>query len=391
MSWKETNVFEERNKFITGYYCYGFSMSELCKAFGVSRRTGYKVVQRYEEEGIEGLYDKSSAPRHHPNETDAKVVRQLLDAKHSHPTWGPRKLVCWLKQKHPNTKFPAVSTAGDILKRHDLVKPKKRRKKYKTEGTVISEAKEPNDVWCGDFKGWFKVKDGKKCEPLTITDARSRYLVACQGLRNTKTDSVKNQFAMAFKEHGLPKAILTDNGPPFSSQGIAGLSVLSIWWLKLGIVPERIDPGHPEQNSSHERMHRTLKQDTAIPPKQNLRQQQLAFDAFKDEYNNERPHEALDDRVPGDFYTSSNRKYPRRIKEFEYPKHFEIRKVRENGCFKWRGGSLFLSSALRTENIGLEQTAEDHWTVHIGPAEIAIVSESNMQVLPYKAILVKPK
>ncbi len=309
MSWKETNVFEQRNNFITGYYCYGYSMTELCKAFGVSRRTGYKFIRRYEEEGIEGLYDKSSAPRIHPNSTEPQIVRLLLNAKISHPHWGPRKLVRWLSEKHYGIRFPAVSTAGDILKRHGMVKSKKRRRRHRAQGTPFSDATKPNDVWCADFKGWFKVRDGKKCEPLTITDARSRYLITCQGLRNTKTETVKKRFAMAFKEYGLPKALRTDNGPPFSSRGLAGLSRLSVWWLKLGIIPERIEPGHPEQNGRHERMHLTLKKETAIPPRENLRKQQASFDLFKEEYNTERPHEALNDQSPCSVFKPSNRPY----------------------------------------------------------------------------------
>ncbi len=389
MPWKETNVFDERNNFITGYYCYGWTMTELCKAFGVSRTAGYKLLNRYKEEGIDGLYDRNSAPHHHPNATDESIIALLVEAKQEHYHWGPKKLVHWLEKRHPEIRFPAISTAGDILKKKGMVKPRRFRKRYAPVTQPFSAAKSPNDVWCADFKGWFKVKNGKKCEPFTLTDACSRYLLMCQTVKNIKTNTIKNQFEIAFREYGLPLAIRTDNGPPFSTQGLAGLSQLSIWWLKLGIVPERIEPGRPEQNGRHERMHLTLKKETAIPPKANMKLQQQAFDKFKDEYNKERPHESLDNQTPKDIYRRSKKPFPKKLKEFEYPKHFEVRKVRESGNFRWRGGTVFLSAALKTEFVGLEQTEEDHWTIHLGPLEIAIVNESHKRVLPYRSMHMK--
>jgi transposase InsO family protein len=391
MAWRETNVFEERNRFITGYHCYGWTMTELCKAFGVSRKTGYKILNRYQQEGICGLYDRSSLPQHRPNATKQHIVDLLIDAKGRHPTWGPNKLVPWLKKHYPGECFPAISTAGDILKRHGLVKPRRLRRRCAPASQPFRSAGEPNDVWCGDFKGWFRVKNGKKCEPFTLTDACTRYLLECQAVSNTQMQTVKRQFEIAFREYGLPQAIRTDNGPPFASVGIAGLSRLSVWWLKLGIIPERIEPGRPEQNGRHERMHLTLKIDTAIPPKASLKKQQEAFDDFKKEYNEERPHEALDNQTPSDRYQPSERRFPRRLNEFEYPKHFETRRVRENGDIKWKGGRLFLSGALQNERVGLEQTEEDHWTVHLGPLEIAIVSESHRRVLPYRGLIIAEK
>jgi len=386
MPWRERSVFDERNSFITEFHCRKWPMALLCRAFGISRKTGYKILARYRSEHLAGLYNRSSAPHHRPNKTDPAIVELLLAEKKKHENWGPRKLLVVLQGRHPELRFPAASTAGEILKKNGMVEERHVRRKCPPTTTPLSQAAAPNDVWCGDFKGWFRVRDGKKCEPLTITDASSRFLLLCRNVKSTKTQSVKSQFETAFREYGLPRVIRTDNGPPFASQGLAGLSALSVWWLRLNILPERIAPGHPEQNGRHERMHLTLKMETVVPPAADLLSQQKAFDHFTYEYNFERPHEALGNRTPGEVYYPSVRLFPRYLKEFSYPRHFEHRRISETGDMKWNNGLIYVSRALAGEIVGLELVGEDQWVIHLGPVEIALLNDSHREIVPYRRI-----
>lgn len=371
MPWKESRVEDERLQFIADWERDECGMSELCRRYGVSRPTGYKWVDRYERFGLDGLKDVARAPHSHPNATPQGVERLVLQGRLKHPTWGPRKLVAWLGPRHPGLRLPAPSTAGEILRRHGLVvgRRRKRRQAPYTEPFVGYEG--ANATWCADFKGWFRTRDGDRVDPLTVSDGYSRYLLTCRAVRRADYACVRPVFERLFRAHGLPVAIRTDNGVPFASVAAGGLSRLSVWWIKLGIVPERIAPGHPEQNGRHERMHRTLKAETARPPRATRRAQQRAFDAFRREYNEERPHEALGQRPPASAYRPSVRPCPSRVPEMEYGAGFEVRRVRSNGQIKWRGATHFLSEVLVGEPVGLRREDERIWKVYFGPVELA--------------------
>jgi len=389
MPWKETNVLEERAKFVISAG-EGWTMAELCRGFGISRKTGYKYLRRYEEGGFGALHDRSRAPHTRPNTTPQKVVELLVTAREAHPNWGPRKLIPFLKKRHPKVSFPAGSTAGDILKRHGLVKPRKRQRTLTPKTQPFIDVMQPNDVWTADYKGWFRTRNGKRCEPLTVMDCCTRRLLTCKGCPSTEHEYAHTHFKSAFKKYGLPLAIRTDNGGPFSFRGIAGLSYLSVWWLKLGIIPERIDPGRPDQNSRHERMHLTLKQETTFPPQETMEEQQKSFDHFKNEYNNQRPHEALGNKTPSSLYHSSPRRYPRRIKGFGYDGHLEVKTVNVKGNIIWKGTHLHLSYTLRDESVGFEQVAENRWKLFLGPMEIGLFDDRTKRILKYtKGILRK--
>lgn len=304
---------EERTRFVLEYERGWWTMTDLCAIFGIARETGYYWLRRYQQGGLEALRDQSRMPERHPNQTPAKIERAVLELRREHMRWGPRKLKRVLEREAPERPWPAASTIGAMLAREGLVVARKKRRRAPPYTAPFAAAEEANRVWCADFKGWFQTQDGERVDPLTISDAYSRYLLRCQSVKTTRSEQVGGVFEAAFRECGLPQAIRTDNGVPFASRAIAGLSRLAVWWMKLGIVPERIAAGHPEQNGRHERMHRTLKQETASPPAANWRAQQRAFDRFRREYNEERPHEALDMQTPAAVYTPSQRAYPPRV------------------------------------------------------------------------------
>jgi transposase InsO family protein len=390
MPWKETHVMEERMKLIVAHLGDGWPMSEVCEALGVSRKTGYKWLERYERAGLPGLADRSRAPRQHPNAMAASVAAVLLAARRAHPRWGPRKLVAWVGQRHSGLVLPAPSTVGDLLKREGLVGARRRRRRRAAVPTELTAAAEPNAVWCGDFKGWFRLGNGQRCDPLTLSDACTRYLLRCSAVERTDTPHVQTVFESAFREYGLPAVIRTDNGPPFASTGLGGLSRLAVWWIKLGIRPERIVPGHPEQNGRHERMHRTLAEAVTRPPRASGPAQQRAFNAFRTQYNHERPHEALAQRPPATCYTPSPRPYPRRLPAIDYPLSWEVRTVRWRGEIKWAGALLYLSEALGGERVGLEALSDRHWRISFGPLPLALLDMVTRRVLPYRALTTAP-
>jgi transposase InsO family protein len=386
MPWKETHVEEERMRFVAA--CLDeesdWTMSELCEAFGVSRKTGYKWLERYEEFGVQGLRDQCRAPKTRPNAMAAAVVKRLLELRRRHRFWGPRKIVAWLEREEPTISWPAVSTAGEILKRHGLVGPRRRRRRAVAQGTGLSQPRQPNDQWSADFKGWFRTQDGKRCDPLTISDGFSRFLLRCRVVERPDEEHVRPVFRSTFREYGVPLVLRTDNGPPFASTAaLGGLTRLSAWWVKLGIAAERIDPGEPQQNGRHERMHETLKQETARPPRANARAQQRAFDDFWYVYNFERPHQALGDTPPAQVYEASPRLYPEREPELEYPGHFEVRRVRTSGEIKWQGKFLYLSQALIGEPVGLEPISERHWRMVFGPVPLGLLDDHTGKFLAY--------
>jgi transposase InsO family protein len=351
---------------------------EHCSRFGVSHETGYDWLSRVGDGQLDvaRLEPLSSAPCCCPHATSVDVCEVLIDARRRHPAWGPRKLRAFLAKKHRSLVLPAPSTIGDILKRAGLVMSRRRRRHAWPSTPPFVEAKAPNDVWTADFKGQFRTRDDQLCYPLTIADALSRYLIRCDAYTHPTEEVAKASFASAFRELGLPTVIHSDNGAPFASTAVGGLSQLSVWWIHLGILPERSRRRTPSDNGRHERMHRTLKAEATDPPAANARQQQRAFDDFRLEFNEERPHEALGNNVPAAFYSPSPRPYPRRLPEVEYPSQYELRRVDASGHFKWRGRQVFLSGVLAHEVIGIVQLDDGMWDVFFGPVLLGSLSDA---------------
>jgi transposase InsO family protein len=372
---------DERFKFLVMYLEHEWGMAWLCRRFGISRKTGYKWVSRFIENGPEGLRDRSRSPLRHRFAVSEGIIEAVVAARRAHPTWGPRKLRAWLKRHYPDTAWPAASTIGEILRRHGLTVPRRRSRKGAPYTEPLRHCDRPNAVWSADFKGWFITGDGRRCDPLTITDNYSRYLLRCQAVKATGHELVQLVFEAAFREYGLPDAIRTDNGPPFATTTVGGLSRLSIWWLRLGIMPERIEPGQPAQNGRHERMHRTLKRDTASPPKRTRRRQQEAFDSFRQEYNCDRPHESIDDDIPANRYYPSRRPYPLVVPEMTYADHVTVRWVHSQGDIRWHNRQIYLSQTLAGEPVGLIPTDNDRWDIYFGPIKLAVLDSANKRLI----------
>lgn len=376
MSWKKTCAIEERFQFIEDWKQKEWNFTELCDRYEVSRKTGYKWLERYQAEGLDGLQEQSRAPLWHPNQVVAEVAEALVGARDMHPSWGPVKLKAFLEREAPEVVWPAASTIGVILAERGLVIPRKRhRRGAGVPASEIVEAPGPNAVWSVDFKGWFRCGCGVRCDPLTISDAFSRFVLRCQALMGEKTALVHPVFQAAFQEYGLPERMRSDNGPPFAAPGLAGLSELAVWWIKLGIHPERIRPGRPSENGRHERMHRVLKQETAQPPAEDLRAQQRGFDRFRQEYNYQRPHAALGLKVPADFYRPSPRPYPSRLAEITYPDSYEVRWVGPCGTMRWANEKIFVSKVLAGEPVGLEAVGEGRWRLWFSFYELGELGE----------------
>jgi len=381
LPWKETKPMEERMKFITMYLADEWSISELCRYFGISRKTGYKWIERYDTVGIDGLKDRSRAPFNHPNAVSPEVEQAIVDLRRRKPKRGPKKLHTLLHSRCPEVRWPSVSTIGEIIKRHGLVVSRRRSRKSPPYEQPFAGCESPNSVWSADFKGWFTTQDGWRCDPLTISDNYSRYLIRCQLVTSLDYNAVRPLFEASFREWGLPDAIRTDNGPPFASTTVGGLSRLSIWWIKLGIMPERIVPGKPQQNGRHERMHRTMKDEAISPPKATWKQQQRAFDRFRHEYNYERPHESLDQKTPAKVHKPSARSYPLLIPEMTYPDSMTIRQVKSQGDISWKGKHIYLSETLAGEPVGLKQAREDLWDIYFGPIRLAQLDTGKKQLI----------
>lgn len=376
---------DERLKFLAQHERGELTMVELCARFGVSRKTGYKLRERHRQLGRECLRDQSRAPHAHPNQTSAEIEAEVLDVRRKHPTWGSKKILTVLEREDCDARWPARSTIDEILKRAGVVEDRgSRRRRFPSVGPKVV-ANAPNDVWSADYKGWFRLGDGTRCDPLTINDVFSRYSLICAALASPKLADVKALFEASFRAHGLPKAVMTDNGPPFGSRGIGGLSRLAVWLLRLGVVPVYIEPGKPQQNGKHERFHLTLQQETAAPPSATRAAQQRAFAAFQREYNDERPHEALKMSVPGSVYERSPRKLPRKLRPHEYPNTFESRGVRKDGAITWRAEYVFLGEALGGERIGLEPVADGVLHVHLGPLVLGVLHERSGMIVPVRA------
>jgi len=376
---------EERVKFIMDVLDDTYSTTELCSYYRISRKTGYKWLDRYRQGGIEALRNHSRAPHSHPHEISCQVKESILAIKKRFPKWGAPKIRTRLERIHPAwDSYPAVSTIGLFLHKQGLSCPRKRRRKATPTELPLTNGHYSNQVWCADFKGHFRTGDGSRCNPLTISDHASRYLLCCRHLERMSYKKVRMWFERVFREYGLPEVVRTDNGTPFASRGLGGLSRLSYWWIRLGIHPERIEPGHPEQNGRHERMHKTLKEYTARPPSRSLVQQQRRFNEFCVEYNEHRPHEALEMRTPSECYSSSIRQLPSRLPQVSYPDHMQVKKVYQHGDIMYKGKRLFATESLRGEYVGIEQIDEavsllwycsyllgqiDHRKLQIGPAE----------------------
>ena len=378
MPWKETMAEDERTKFVEAYRSRVWSMTELCERFGVSRPTGYKWVYRSEQEGLVGLGDRSRAPKNCPHRTAAKVREAILATKRTHPDWGPGKILDYLADQRPGLALPATSTAGALLDRSGLVARRRTSRRWSHPQGPVLRPTGPNQIVTADFKGQFRTRDGRYCYPVTIADAYSRYLLACQALSSIRTEEARPVFERLFREIGLPEAIHTDNGSPFSSTGLHGLCALSVWWIRLGIRHHLSRPGKPQDNGAHERMHRTLKQATARPPEANLRAQQGRFDAFRQEFNQIRPHEALGGKPPARLWTPSSRPYPKAIPQPNYPGHYETRRVSNAGCIRFKAHVLFVSQAIKREWIGLEEVDNGVWSVYFYDVLLARLDEQEM-------------
>jgi len=364
MPWMETSPMEQRERFIHDHRVALYTMVELCARYGISRKTGYKWLARFEAGGRQGLQARSRAPQHCPHRISPEVAALICEGRRQHPSWGPAKLLAWLRPRHPGVAWPAVSTAGDLLARRGLVTHRRRRRHYLHPGVVPATTTQPNDLWTADFKGHFRTRDGLYCYPLTIADQHTRYLLACHGLLSTKGHGVRPVFERLFRTYGLPGAIRTDNGVPFATTGIHGLSQLNVWWLRLGIQHQRILPAHPQQNGAHERMHKTLKGEAIRPPRATLALQQRAFTAFRRLYNDERPHEALAGRPPASLYRPSPRAYPDVLPPIEYPGHFIVKRVTNAGTVRFKKRLVFIANSLKQLPIGLEEVDDGIWSIY---------------------------
>lgn len=362
-------------------------MTDLCREFGISRKTGYKLADRFERQSVVGLVDQPRSPHRIPHRTSDEMVDSVVSTRRAHPTWGPKKLRVQLQKEHPGVHVPAVSTIGEILKNQGLVKPRRSRAQPLVSYSPLCHAEAANDVWCVDYKGQFRLGNGQYCYPLTMTDAYSRMLLACEGLDNTRSAEARAVFKDTFRRYGLPGAIRSDNGTPFASTGIAGLSQLSVWWMRLGIRLERIEPASPQQNGRHERMHRTLKAETTRPAGANMLQQQERFDIFQTVFNHKRPHEALGQRTPAEFYRNSTRPYPDQLHEPHYPTHDLVVRVRRFGHIYLPGsgkkvGNVFLSAALAGEHVGLRELDNGCWLVSFLDLDLGLLDLSVPTVRP---------
>jgi putative transposase len=363
MPWKECQVMDERLRFVARRL-EGESMSSLCEEFGISRKTGYKIFERYRQIGVKGLSDRSRRPHRHANQLPLVVEKSIVGLKREYPSWGAPKIRERLRHRWPSIACPAISTVHAVLDRHGLVRRRRRRVRPRLRGTPLSQPVAPNRLWCADYKGEFLLANYRYCYPLTITDFASRYLLACEALTTTKERYAFAVFERAFQEFGLPEAIRTDNGVPFASaHALYGLSKLAVWWLRLGIGLERIAPGHPEQNGRHERLHLTLKMEATRPAADNALQQQGRFDTFAHHSNHERPHQALDMATRASRYQPSTRPYQGLVAELDYPTHDWTAVVTTCGRICYQGRKINVSQVFAGQKVGVRQTEDHIWLV----------------------------
>lgn len=361
MPWKAKSPVDLRTEFMNRVM-KGERVADLCREYGISRKTGDKFKNRFRQLGPAGLLDQSRAPKVIPHRTPPELVALIVAERKRHPTWGPKKLKDVLETRLRRV-LPAASTIGDILMRAGLVEARTPRRPVPPQPTTLREAHAPNDVWCIDYKGQFRLGDRSMCYPLTLTDQRSRFILGCEAMTAISDEAARESCEEIFRRYGLPKAIRSDNGVPFASSGLANLTQLSAYWLRLGIDLERIRPAHPEENGQHERMHRTLKFETTRPPRTNLLQQQERFDTFVEEFNHERPHEALGMKRPAQLYKPSPRKLPTTLPEPEYPEHDDVVPISRIGHIYFRRKQVYISSALAFQYVGLREENDGRWLV----------------------------
>jgi putative transposase len=372
---------DQRVAFIADWLRDEWTMTELAERYGISRKTAYKWVDRYDEDPTRGLAERSRAPKSHGRATAAAICEAVLALRRKHPRWGPKKLRAILCEHEPRRVWPAASTIGDLLRRAGVSEPRRRSRYVVPLTQPLAAAQTPNDVWTADFKGWFRTADGTRCDPLTIADACSRFVLCCRIVAPSAA-GVRPWFERAFREYGLPGAMRTDNGSPFATTGAGQLSQLAVWWLKLGIQLDRIDPGHPEQNGRHERFHLTLQEETTTPPATTPRQQQARFDRMRREFNTERPHEALGQQPPARHYVPSPRPYPSRLEDPWYDATHQVRRVKPTGYIKWQGELVFISEAVRRQAVGLVETERGDWLVRFMHVELGRIDRRTRRFTP---------
>ena len=383
MPGKEVTAVNERMEFVAGLKA-GERMTDLCREFGISRKTGYKFERRYEEHGPKGLYDFSRRPRRLARQLSPGIQTAILELKREKLTWGAAKIQEVLRRQHPEMELPVRSTIHDLLDRYGLVKKRAKRRRYHAYPTLREEdIQAANQLWCADYKGQFRMANAKYCYPLTVTDFYSRYLLGCEAMESTKSQSAQQGFEWIFQEYGLPMRIRTDNGTPFSSRSVQGLSSLSVWWMRLGIQIERIEPGQPQQNGRHERMHRTLKEEILPRSAKNLLAQQEQLDRFREDFNQRRPHEALKMKCPADLYKPSLKRYPPRLPEPLYSHHDLVRVVYDTGSVHFRGlNKFFLSHALAGQTVGFEEEQDGMWRISFMDLDLGFLDEQTMKFNP---------
>jgi len=372
---------DQRVAFIVDWLRAEWTMTELAERYAISRKTAYKWVDRYEEDPEHGLAERSRAPRVHGRARGDEIREAVVALRRRHPHRGPKKLRAMLQERTPGCAWPAASTIGDWLRDAELSQPRRRTRYVVPLTQPLAAAQAANDVWCADFKGWFRTADGTRCDPLTVTDACSRFVLCCRIVRPSE-QGARPWFERTFREYGLPRALRTDNGSPFATTGAGRLSHLAVWWLKLGIQVDRIDPGHPEQNGRHERFHLTLQQETATPPAATAPQQQRRFDRMRREFNGERPHEALGQRPPAQVYVPSPRPYPTRLEDPWYDATHQVRRVKETGQINWHGDLIFVSEAVRGELVGVAETECGDWTIRFMQVELGRIARATRRFMP---------
>lgn len=381
MPWQENCAMDSRVRFMGDYLSGLWSMTELCEQYGVSRTAAYRWISRYETEGAAGLAERSRAPRQHGRATPAHLAEAIEALRRERPGWGPRKLIAKLQLRESGLDWPSPSTAGEILKRAGLVSPRRLKRRGPPRLDELTTPLHCNHLWRVDHKGWIRLGDGARVEPLTMTDGFSRYLIGVSATGGTTLAETKPLFELAFAKFGLPETIRSDNGSPFASSGPTGLTELSAWWIKLGIRHERIDPGHPQQNGGHERFHRTLLE-AMRPQAQDRAEQERRFEAFIRDYNEERPHEALGQKPPASLYRPSSRRLPDRLPEPDYPQEMAVRKVRSNGEIKWRGDLVHVSSALIGEAVAVEEGEAGEWILRFFDRKLGTIDQKTRKLRP---------
>jgi transposase InsO family protein len=368
----------ERARFVLEAERSFLPFAELCRRHGISRPTGHKWLKRYQAEGLSAMEDRSHRPHSCPHLTPQPVVDRILEIRR-HRGWGAPKIQRVLRDEL--APAPSIDAIHRVLVQHELVVHRKPRRRRTHPGPPLTFMDAPNATWTVDFKGEFRTGDGTLCYPLTVQDGHSRFLLECHGLQRLETQQTRRRFEHLFGEYGLPERIRSDNGHPFASNAIARLSQLSVWWIKLGIAPELIEPGKPQQNGRHERMHRTLKEETALPPEPNLPDQQRAFDLFRTMFNYERPHQALDQERPASRYVPSTRVLPKHPEPLTYPAHFEVRRVSQDSTIRWKSDKVFVSHLLGREEVGLEEIGDGVWSVYFGPVHLGWLDELDYRIM----------